>query len=78
MPISSQSFDLQKLLVLWEITQEGLIETVFSELLHVSVYLWPLYFKVSLAGYKICGSYFLSLNILNVLLHCLLASSAIL
>lgn len=44
----------------------------------LTVYLWPLYFKVSLAGYKICGSYFLSLNILNVLLHCLLAPCTIL
>lgn len=39
------------------------------------VYLWPLYLKVSLAGYKICGLNFLPLTNLKMLLHGLLVQS---
>lgn len=49
----------------------GLYQYFFSSYMLLTIYLCPLYWKVSVPRYKILGSHFLSLTILKILLNSL-------
>lgn len=52
-------------LVLEQIFQQELMETIFPELLHINNSICSLYLKVSFAGYKVLGSQYLFLEYLK-------------
>lgn len=51
--------------------------TIFPEFLPVGVNLYPLHLTVSFPRYKILGSHFIFLSVLNIVLYLLMARVAI-